>query len=173
MPKPVFALLAATAALIAAAPAGTASPEIYCTGSQGPNPAMPEVYQRQYNGSIADSVIEDLTAYHAAIEIGDNEKIIDAATSLENGTRTYPMLLREQTYFGCYSQSVLENLREVGYSYGDTLTQIFNAAPSSGAGSSSVDLSNLVAQAKPRERAYINALNAYADQFGGKHVPLF
>lgn len=133
---------------------------------------MPEFYQRQYNLSIADGVIKDLKAYHTAIEIGDGEQISDAAASLENGTRTYPELFSTQRYFGCYDQSILENLRGVGYAYGDALTQIFSADPSWGGSGSTADLLNLVTQAKPRERAYINALNAYANQFGGKLVPL-
>ena len=44
-----------------------------------------------------------------------------------------------------------------------TLDQISSAAAG--------DLPDLVSQAKPQVKAYIDALNAYASQFGGQQVP--
>jgi hypothetical protein len=38
-------------------------------------------------------------------------------------------------------------------------------------GTAAGDVAGLVSKAKPQEKAYIDALNAYASQFGGQSVP--
>jgi hypothetical protein len=38
-------------------------------------------------------------------------------------------------------------------------------------GKTPADVPGLVKQAEPQEKAYVDALNAYASQFGGQQVP--
>lgn len=148
----------------------TARADVQCTGAQGPNPAEPEFYQEQYNPSVADQLTQDLQTYNAAVASGDPQQIGQAAGTLYSEISTYPMMFSTQTPFGCYNPLVLTNLQQPTNAFATTLDNITSAAASID-GKTPNDVPGLVSQAEPQETAYINALNAYASQFGGEQVP--
>lgn len=147
--------------LVCAAPA---SADAKCDGSAGPNPAAPEFYQQQYNPSVAQPLTKEFAAYQSAVASGDLKQIGDAAGTLYSDVRGDPNMFVTQKLFGCYSPAVLAGVQQAADALAPTLDQITSAAAS--------DLPDLVSQAKPQVKAYIDALNAYASQFGGQRVPL-
>jgi hypothetical protein len=75
-----------------------------------------------------------------------------------------------QTSFGCYSPAVLASLQQAT----DALASTFNTVVSAAANSDDKtprDITRFVSRAMPHEMGYIQALNAYASQFGGQQVP--
>jgi hypothetical protein len=147
----------------------TATADIQCTGEQGPNPAAPESYQSQYNSSVAKPVTKDLAAYDAAVASGDPKQIWQTAGTLSNDISQTPMIFGNQTPFGCYDPPVLTGLQRATNTFATALDSIKGAAAGLG-GKTPSDVPGLVSQAKPQERAYVDALNAYAAQFGGQQV---
>jgi hypothetical protein len=75
-----------------------------------------------------------------------------------------------QMLFGCYSPAVLASLQQATNTLASSYDSINGAAANLG-GKTPADVPGLVSQAKPQEKAYIDALNAYASQFGGQQVP--
>jgi LmbE family N-acetylglucosaminyl deacetylase len=146
--------------LICAAPA---SADAKCDGSAGPNPATPESYQQHYNPSVAQPLTKEFAAYRSAVASGDLQQIGDAAATLHNDVVGDPNKFGTQDLFGCYSPAVLAGVQQAADALASTLDQISSAAAG--------DLPDLVSQAKPQVKAYIDALNAYASQFGGQQVP--
>lgn len=147
--------------LVCAAPA---SADAKCDGSAGPNPAAPEFYRRQYNPSVAQPLTKEFAAYQSAVASGDLQQIGDAAGTLHGDVLGDPNMFVTQKLFGCYNPAVLAGVQQAADALAPTLDQITSAAAS--------DLPDLVSQAKPQVKAYIDALNAYASQFGGQQVPL-
>jgi hypothetical protein len=148
----------------------TGRADVQCTGEQGPNPAAPEVYQAQYNPSVAKPLTKDLAAYHAAVASGDPKQIWLTAGTLSSDISQTPMIFGNQTPFGCYDPPILTGLQRATNTFAAALDSIHGAAANLG-GKTPSDVPGLVSQAKPQEKAYIDALNAYASQFGGQQVP--
>jgi hypothetical protein len=146
--------------LICAAPA---SADAKCDGSTEPNPATPEFYQQQYNPSVAQPLRKEFAAYCSAVASGDLQQIGDAAGSLYSDVVGDPKMFVRQESFGCYSPAVLAAMQQAADDLAPTLDSISSAAAG--------DLPDLISQAKPQVKAYIDALNAYASQFGGQQVP--
>jgi hypothetical protein len=146
--------------LICAAPA---SADAKCDGSAGPNPSTPAFYQQQYNPSVAQPLTKEFAAYRSAAASGDLQQIGDAAESLHDDVLADPKKFETQDSFGCYNPAVLATVQHAADALAPTLDSINSAAAG--------DLPDLISQAKSQEKAYIDALNAYASQFGGQQVP--
>jgi hypothetical protein len=146
--------------LLCAAPA---SADAKCDGSAGPNPAAPEFYRQQYNRAVAQPLTKEFAAYRSAVASGDLQQIGDAAGTLYSDVHGDPNKFETQNSFGCYSPAVLAGVQQAADALAPTLDQISSAAAG--------DLPDLLSQAKPQVKAYIDALNAYASQFGGQQVP--
>jgi hypothetical protein len=146
--------------LLCAAPA---SADAKCDGSAGPNPAAPEFYRQQYNRAVAQPLTKEFAAYRSAVASGDLQQIGDAAGTLYSDVHGDPNKFQTQNSFGCYSPAVLAGVQQAADALAPTLDQISSAAAG--------DLPDLLSQAKPQVKAYIDALNAYASQFGGQQVP--
>jgi hypothetical protein len=149
--------------------AATARADDQCTGQQGANPAAAEFYQTEYNPSVAEPVARALKEYNAAAASGDPQQTGQAARTLYNEISADLTMFRTQTPFGCYDATVLASLQLSTTAFAATLDGMSHAAARSG-GKTPGDIPGLVAQAKPQEMAYVNALNAYASQFGGQKV---
>ena len=150
--------------------AATGRADVQCTGQQDPNPAAPEFYQSQYNPSVAKPLTKDLAAYNAAVASGDPSKIWQTAGALSSDISQTPMMFGTQTPFGCYDPAVLTSLQQATNTLAPIYDSINGAAANLG-GKTPNDIPGLVSQAKPQEKAYIDALNAYASQFSGQRVP--
>jgi hypothetical protein len=146
--------------LICAAPA---SADAKCDGSAGPNPAAPEFYRQQYNPTVAQPLTKEFAAYRNAVASGDLQQIGDAAGTLHGDVQGGANKFETQNFFGCYSPTVLAGVQQTADALASTLDSISSAAAG--------DLPDLIDQAKPQVKAYIDALNAYASQFGGQQVP--
>jgi hypothetical protein len=149
-------------------PEGTARADS-CGSQRGLNKAAPEFYQQQYDPSVARPLTKDLATYHSAVASGDPKQIGEAAGTLYSEISSYPAMFGSAV-FGCYSPAVLTSLQQATDPLAATYDSINGAAANLG-GKTPSDVSGLVAQARPQERAYINALNTYASQFGGQQVP--
>jgi hypothetical protein len=148
----------------------TGRADVQCTGQDEPNPVTPEAYQGLYNSYFAKQLAQGLKAFDTASASGDTRRIGQAAGQLNNQISTAPMMFGTQTPFGCYDPAVLSGLQQAGNTFAGTLDAIGSAAAGLH-GKKPTDVPRLVAQAKPQEAAYINALNAYAAQFGGQQLP--
>jgi hypothetical protein len=148
----------------------TAKADGKCDGNAGPNSAAPEFYQEQYNPSVAKPLTKDLATYHTAVASGDPKQIGDAAGTLYSEISSNVNMFVTQKLFGCYSPAVLAGLQQATNTLASSYDSINGAAANLG-GKTPADVPGLVSQAKPQEKAYIDALNAYASQFGGQQVP--
>lgn len=163
----VVAGLAVFTAISASAATGRA--DVQCTGQDEPNPSAPEAYQGQYNSTVAKPLTQGVKAFNVAAASGDAQRIAQAAGQLYNEISTAPMMFGTQSPFGCYDPAVLAGLQQTTNTFAATLDGISHAAAGLN-GKKPTDVPGLVVQAKPQETAYINALNAYGAQFGGKQV---
>jgi len=150
--------------------AATARADENCDAQAGPNPAAPEFYQEQYNPSVAKPLTKDLATYHSAVASGDPKQIGQAAGTLYSEISFNPRMFSMQTAFGCYDPAVLTSLQQATNTLAPIYDSINGAAANLG-GKTPNDIPGLVSQAKPQEKAYIDALNAYASQFSGQRVP--
>jgi hypothetical protein len=150
--------------------AATARADVKCDDHAGPNPAAPEFYQEQYNPAVAKPLTKDLATYHSAVGSGDPKEIGEAAGTLYSEISSNVNMFVTQKLFGCYSPAALASLQQAANTLAPTYDSISGAAAGLG-GKTSGDVPGLVTQAKPQEKAYIDALNAYASQFGGQQVP--
>jgi hypothetical protein len=150
--------------------AATARADVKCDGNAGPNSAAPEFYQRQYNASVAESLTKDLATYHSAVASGDAQQIGDAAGTLYSEISSNVDMFVTQRLFGCYDPTVLNSLKQATNTLASTFDSINGASAGLG-GETPSDIPRLVSQAKPQEKAYIDAVNLYASQFGGQQVP--
>jgi hypothetical protein len=151
--------------------AATAKADVKCDDHAGPNPAAPQFYQEQYSPSVAKPLTKDLATYRDAVASGDPKQIGDAAGTLYSEISSNVNMFVTQKLFGCYSPPVLASLQQATNTLAPTFDSIASAAANIG-GKTPSDISGLVSQAMPQEKAYIEALNAYASQFGGQQVPL-
>jgi hypothetical protein len=150
--------------------AATAKADAKCDDHAGPNPAAPEFYQEQYNPAVAKPLTKDLATYHSAVGSGDPKEIGEAASTLYSEISSNVNMFVTQKLFGCYSPATLASLQQATNTLAPTFDSIASAAANIG-GKTPDDLPGLVFQARPQEKAYIDALNAYASQFGGQQVP--
>lgn len=168
---PAAVVAGLTVAMAVWGSAVTAKADVMCDGPTGPNPAAPEFYQEQYNASVAKPLTRDLAAYRDAVPSSDPKQIGPAARTLYREISSNPMKFGTQTSFGCYSPAVLASLQQAT----DTLAPTFNTIASAAAkidGKTPSDIASFVSRARPQAKAYIEALNAYASQFGGQQVPV-
>lgn len=112
----------------------------------------------------------DFAKYHSAVASGDVQQIGEAAGTLYSEIATDVGMFGTQTLFGCYDPAVLASLQQASSTLASTFDSI-NGAAAGLDGKTPGDVPVLVSRAKPQERAYIDALNAYASQFGGQQVP--
>ena len=152
------------------ASAAKANADVKCDDHVGPNPAAPESYQEQYNPAIAEPLTKDLATYRDAVGSGDAKEIGEAAGTLYSEISSNVNMFVTQKLFGCYNPAVLASLQQATNTLAPTYDRINGAAANLG-GKAPGDVPGLVSQAKPQEKAYIEALNAYASQFGGQQVP--
>jgi hypothetical protein len=150
--------------------AATARADVKCDGNAGPNPAAPEFYQEQYNPAVAKPLAKDLATYHDAVASGDAKQIGDAAGTLYSEISSNVNMFATQKLFGCYDPAVLASLQQATNTLASSYDSIKGAAANL-SGNTPADVPGLVSQAKPQEKAYVDALNAYASQFGGQQVP--
>lgn len=137
---------------------------------RGPNPAGPEFYKEQNNASVAEPLTKDLATFRDAVPSSDPRQIGPAAATLRSDISSYNTRFGTQTLFGCYNPAVLASLQQAT----DTLASTFNTIVSAAANSDDKtpsDITGFVSRAMPQEMGYIQALNAYASQFGGQQVP--
>jgi hypothetical protein len=175
----IFGLRRTTAAVVAGlfvvtmdwGSAATAKSAVECDDHEGPNPAAPEFYQERYNASVAEPLTKDLATFRDAVPSRDPRQIGPAAETLRSDISLYNTMFGTQTLFGCYSPAVLASLQQATDTLAPTFNTIVSAAASSDDKTPS-DISGFVSRALPQEMGYIQALNAYAFQFGGQQVPL-
>lgn len=73
--------------------------------------------------------------------------------------------------YGCYDQTVLTRLQNATEAFATTLDALSCAAANM-CNRKQTEVPSLVAQAALRERTYVEALDAYAAQFGGEQLPV-
>jgi len=142
-----------------------------CLGRAGKNEASPDFYRQQYADGLANPLEERLKTYGAAASSGDSRRIGDAAAALDTDVRADARLLNVPRLYGCYDQAVLTRLQNATETFATTLDALSCAA----AGMCSrkqTEVPRLLVQAGPQERTYVEALDAYADQFGGEQLPV-
>jgi len=144
----------------------TAEADVTCDDHAAPNPAAPNFYREQYNTLVAEPLTKDLATFRDAAPSNDPNQIEPAAGTLSDEISRESVRFGAQTSFGCYSHAVLERLQTPT----DALTRILRATADPG-GKPPSDMFNCVTQARRLLWAYIDALNAYASQFGGQQVP--
>ena len=144
----------------------TAKADVKCDDHAAPNPAAPDSYQVQYNTSVAEPLTKDLATFRDAVPSNDPNQIEPAARTLSDEISSNSMMFGTQTSFGCYNHAALERLQTPT----DALTRTLRAAANRG-GKPPSDMFNCVTQARRLLWPYIDALNAYASQFGGQQVP--
>lgn len=143
--------------------AATAKADVKCDENSGPNPAAPELYRAQYDSSVADVLTKDFATYRSAVASNDPSQINDAAGPLYSEISVDVNMFATQKLFGCYSPAVLASLQRATDALAPTYNNINSAVPG--------EVPGLVSRAKPQEKAFIDALNAYSSQFGGQRVP--
>jgi hypothetical protein len=128
-----------------------------CAGRAGQNDAPPEFYQQQYATGLAKQLKDKLSAYESAVESGDSQHIGDAAYALGAEIRDDARLVNIPRLFGCYDQGALTRLQNATTTLATTLDGLsctgINACQSNKA-----EVPGLVAQAKPQERTYVEAI---------------
>lgn len=142
-----------------------------CAGRAGQNDAPPEFYQQQYATGLAKQLKDKLSAYESAVESGDSQHIGDAAYALGAEIRDDPRLVNIPRLFGCYDHGALTRLQNTTTTFATTLDGL-SCTGINVCQSNKAEVPGLVAQAKPQGRTYVEAINAYAAQFGGEQIPL-
>lgn len=146
-----------------------AAADTQCAGQHGSNPENVEYYRKQYSSTVLEPLKRDLAAYYSAAASGGPDEIGRAANALYNEIETDLMMVDDQHWFGCYDLAVLARLQQSADAFVPTLDDISSAATHF-SGKTPEDVPALVAQARPLQRAFIDALNAYAGQFGGDQI---
>jgi len=150
--------------------AATARADVQCTGSDGPNPLGQPVYQLRYDSTVAKPLIQNIKIFNAAISTAEPARIGAAAGLLSSQVVTAPMMYGTQSPFGCYSAATLTTLQQATTAFASSLDGIRGAAASLD-GRTPDDVATLLVAANSQESGYIDAVNAYAAQFGGQQVP--
>lgn len=149
-------------------PTSTATDDA-CDDGQDHDQPSPGTLQGQYSHEVAANLEPTLDEYHAAIASGDAKQIGTAAGDLNSEIRGDTHKVTVPASYGCHDATILATLQQASTTFAATLDGINMAA--SGIGDQTpADVGGLVAQAQPQEKAYLNALNAYAGQFGGQQI---
>jgi hypothetical protein len=142
-----------------------------CESRTGVNDASPDFYRQQYATGLAAQLKNKLGAYDSAVESGDSQRISDSAYALGDEIRVDARLVDVPRLFGCYDQRVLAGLESAT----EALETALDALSCSGVNACNrnpAEVPALAGRAKPQERSYVAAINAYAAQFGGEQLPL-
>jgi hypothetical protein len=142
-----------------------------CQGRAGQNDATPDFYRQQYADGLADPLEARLKTYGSAASSGDPHRIGDAAAALDTDIRADARLVNVPRLYGCYDQTVLTRLQNATEAFATTLDALSCAAANM-CNRKQTEVPSLVAQAAPQERTYVEALDAYAAQFGGEQLPI-
>jgi hypothetical protein len=142
-----------------------------CQGRTAPNEASPDFYRQQYSTQLVKQLKERLGAYDSAVDSADPQHIGDAASALSIEVRADARLVSIPRLFGCYDQKVLSGLLDATEAFGSTL-DVLPCAGTNTCNRKQTEVPGLVARARPQERTYVVAINAYAAQFGGEQLPL-
>jgi hypothetical protein len=142
-----------------------------CEGRTGQNDASPDFYRQQYATGLAKQLKERLNAYDSAVESGASQQIGDAAYALGNEIRVDAKLVNVPRLFGCYDLKVLTGLVNAADVFATTL-DVLSCTGVNECKRNAAEVPGLVGRAKPQERSYVVAINAYAAQFGGEQFPL-
>jgi hypothetical protein len=142
-----------------------------CAGRPGQHDASPDYYQQQYATGLANQLNDKLKTYDSAIEANDPHGIGDAASALDSEIRADARLVNVPRLYGCYDPKILTNLENATNTFAETLDAL-SCAGNNLCNRKSTEVPGLITQAKPQERTYVHAINAYAAQFGGEQLPL-
>ncbi|OBJ38351.1 hypothetical protein A5621_13360 [Mycobacterium colombiense] len=118
---------------------------------------------------MLDPLKRDLASYHSAAASGNPDETGRAANALYSEIETDLMMVDDQHWFGCYDPAVSARLQQSADAFVPTLDDISSAAANF-SGKVPEDVPALVAQARQQQGAFIDALNAYAGQFGGDQI---
>jgi hypothetical protein len=127
-----------------------------------------DFYQNQYS-YVARTIKQDLTTYHSAIESDDPQTIDQAASDLASEIDSDVTQFSTQRFFGCHDSALLNSFEDASGAFAGALWEIDHAARST-SGHTQGEIPSLVQNAKPQERVYIEALNAWSSQFGGEQI---
>lgn len=142
-----------------------------CAGRAAQHDASPDFYQQQYASGLANQLNDRLKTYDAALDSTDPHHIGDAASALDSEIRADARLVNVPRLYGCYDPKILTGLQNATNAFADTLDAL-SCAGNNLCNRKPTEVPGLVAQAKPQERTYVQAINAYAAQFGGEQLPL-
>jgi hypothetical protein len=142
-----------------------------CAGRSGPNDLPTDVYQRQYASGLANQLKDRLKNYDSAVDANDDHRIGDTASALDDEIRADARLVDIPRLYGCYDQRVLTGLQNATTTLATTLDAL-SCAGNNTCSRKPTEVPGLVAEEIPQERTYVQALNAYAAQFGGEQLPL-
>ena len=131
--------------------------------------ASPEFYQNQYSAALVKTLKKDLSVYDAAVAANDMKAAGAAGGMLYSEIFTDLKMIDDPALFGCYSPTVQTALRNATNAWSPILDTMSCAGPSS-CGHNVSEMPALVAQSAPLEKVYIDAINAYASQFGGQQI---
>ncbi len=141
-----------------------------CKGRAPQNDPSPGAYQQQYAG-LADRLKDMLGAYDSAIESLDAHPIGDTSGALGTEIRADARLVDVPRLYGCYAPNVQSSLEHATDALAGTLDAL-SCAGANMCNRKQTEILGLISQARPQERTYIAALNAYAAQFGGEQIAL-
>ncbi|ORV42178.1 hypothetical protein [Mycobacterium conspicuum] len=142
-----------------------------CQRRVGPNDGTPDFYRQQYADGLADPLEARLQTYGSATASGDPHRIGDVAAALDTDIRADARLVNVPRLYGCYDQAVLTRLQDATEAFATTLDALSCAAADM-CNRRQAEVPGLVARAAPQERSYVEALDAYAAQFGGEQLPV-
>jgi hypothetical protein len=142
-----------------------------CQRRVGSNDGTPDFYRQQYADGLADPLEERLKTYGSATVSADPHRIGDVAAALDTDIRADARLVNVPRLYGCYDQAVLTRLQNATETFASTLDALSCAAANM-CSRKQTEVPGLVAQAAPQERSYVEALDAYAAQFGGEQLPV-
>lgn len=149
----------------------SATAERTCSdGGQDPHQASPDFYQGQYADGLAKQLKQKLSVYDSAVESGDPQQIGTAAGDLYSEVKSDVTMTESSNLFGCYDQAVQTGLQSATDAFATTLDDMACAAANT-CSRTQADMPGLLAQAKPQEKTYVEAINAYASRFGGEQIP--
>lgn len=139
-----------------------------CTANAPTNQASPEFYRKQYDPQI-DRLDQEITMYQAAVLADDTGQIGETAGELTSDVQGLATVANTQTGFGCYAPTVLASLKTTAKTLFSTLDNI-NAAATGCCGHTTGEVPGLIGQARTQLAAFVTAVNAYGDQFGGQQI---
>jgi len=142
-----------------------------CAGRLGQNDGSPDSYRQEYSTGLAKQLKATISTYETAVQSGDSQQIADAAGALAAEVRADALLATIPRLYGCYNPKVLASLQKAT----DTLAGTLDALSCAGVNmcnKNQTDVPRLLVQEKPQERAYVEAINTWAAQFGGEQLAL-